>query len=511
MIYTSDLSAHRLGNALFKIAFAKSLVYRHNVFCCFPKWKYTDYLTLAMPESNRSCERKLKEENFDYHPVTIDPLKDYDCVGYWQSFKYFADVWAYMKGEFMWNEEFLNSILERTDLRPGPLDWSVHLRLTDYCSNPNYVQIPPSYYTEFFIANRDSEYFVFSDDIPMAKRMLGSFPNVQYVMGSEDIEDMALMSQFENHIISNSTYSWWSAHLATLYHEKVNVVRPDGLFSGELAKTCKGNDFYKPEWQVKNIYGIKLVKNDKIDLKDCTFVAVVKIDSSDRRENLQLMLEFLLKHYDTNIIIGENGTNECEWVATLPNVRYVHFDDFVFHRTKFLNELFRMSETEIVVNHDVDVLIPPPQMEEAVRLIRTGFDFVFPYGGDFLRIPRCYYGEIKASLDTACLEGKEQQGVGDNSVGGCVIAKKTSHFKAGGENEKYMKFGREDVSRANRYKLFGNCTRIPGPLYHIEHFIGPDSSPNHDFRAINLSECRKELSMTKDKLKDYINTWGWAK
>jgi hypothetical protein len=508
MLLCNDLNKHRLGNALFKIAFIKATSIRFKQDYALPVWSYSKYFCMENKWSDIKwlSTVKVQEPSFDYAPVENKYHSiNVDYLGYWQSFKYFAEEWDAIKDEFRWEKSFLAGMWERTDFRPSKGDWAVHVRLTDYRENPNYIQIPSSYYIEFF--NTNDEFYIFSDDIKEAKNKLGTWTNVTYVEGSTDIEDMALMSQFQNIIIANSSFSWWAAHLASLYH-KVNVIRPGGLFSGELAKKATGNDFYKPEWVIKPIHNIKIVKNEKVDLRDVTFITVVKIDSQDRRENLHLMIEFLLKHYDTNIIVGENSTHECEWVTTIPGVSYVYFDDFEFHRTKFLNELFRMSETEIVVNHDVDVLIPPSQMEEAVKMIRAGYDFIYPYGGAFLRLPRRCYAEIKQSLSLDGMEGKELQGAKDKSVGGCVLARKSSHFRVGGENEKYMKFGREDVSRHHRYINFGKCGRVEGPLFHIEHFIGPDSSFNHDFAAVNLSEARKELRMTKEQLWSYIQSWS---
>ena len=514
MILCSDLNKHRLGNALFKIAFTKAMAIKFKHEYTLPRWGYANYFCMdRWSDQKWPSTIKIQEPSFDYSPEVFDYIKEYnyvniDFIGYWQSFRYFADEWDEIKEEFRWEKSFLDGIWERTDFRPSQKDWAVHVRLTDYQNNPNYIQIPSSYYTDEFIAHPERNFYVFSDDINEAKNKLGNWPNVTYVEGSADVEDMALMSQFENLIISNSTFSWWAAHLSSLYH-KVNVIRPDGLFSGELAKKATGKDFYKTEWITRPIHNIKIVKSEKMDLRDTTFITVVKIDSQDRRENLQLMLEFILKHYNTNIIVGENSTRECEWVKTLPNVSYVFFDEFEFHRTRFLNELFKMSKTEIVVNHDVDVLIPPSQMEEAIKMIRKGYDFVYPYGGAFLRLPRSCYGKIKSTLSLDGMQGQELQGARDKSVGGCVLARKSAHFQVGGENEKYMKFGREDVSRYHRYINFGKCERVEGPLFHIEHFIGPDSSPNHDYAAVNLSEARKELRMTKEKLLDYIKTWDW--
>jgi hypothetical protein len=504
-------SLGRLGNCLWQYLFIRSLSHIHRVGWALPYWGYAKYFKfgkkwkedIGYPVAYTICE-----PDFDYHPEIFEGIEWNDnnnFQGYFQSLKYSA--WDDIKEDFRWDEKFLSSILERTDFRPGNKDWALHVRRGDFVNNKSHHQLSSSYYISFIKEHTDCQFYVFSDDIPTCRLWFSALPNVEYVDKSTDVEDMALMSQFKNLLLSNSTFAFWAALISELYQGTV-VIRPNCLFSGALAKSCKGTDFWPERWAVREVIPVIVPPLDnRIDFKDITFITVVKIDSEDRRENLHLMLEFLLKHYDTNIIIGENFTQECEWVASLPGVSYVYFEDLEFHRTKFLNALFRLSKTEIVVNHDVDILIPPPQMEEAVHLIRGDWEFVYPFGGDFLRIPRTFYPEIKSSLNTKCLEGKEIKGKGDNSVGGCVLAKKSAHFRVGGENEKYRKFGREDVSRYNRYTKLGKCSEVKGPLYHIEHFIGPDSNPNHDYMAINLSEARKELDMNKEQLLNYIKTW----
>jgi hypothetical protein len=507
---------HRLGNALFMIAYIRALAVRTKCHYVLPKWKYSPYFSMQWKEGEINPDRVVKEPNFDFHELLLDyqVVSNTEFQGYFQSFRYFDDVWDKIKDGFRFKQDFLDSIWERTDFRPDENCWCCHLRLGDYRGNKNYAQIPSTYFTDFFRKYPQRRYFVFSDEIPVARKMLGLWANVEYVEGSTDIEDLALMSQFQNFIICNSSFSWWAPQLATLYHDKVEVWRPDVLFDGDLAKTCTGKDFYKPEWKIKPIHNVGLKESEKIDLKDCTFITVVKIDSGERRENLQFMLEYILNHYDTNIIIGETGTHECEWVENFQNVRYVYFQDEIFHRTKYLNDMFRMSETEIVVNHDVDVLIPPQQMEKAVKLIRDGYDFAYPYDGRFLRIPRIHLNEFKDKEDLSVFDGKWLEKFYTDSVGGCVIARKTSHFMVGGENQNYKKFGHEDVSRWWRYKKLGKCDRIDGPLYHIEHFIGPDSHYRHDFSAINNSELNKEKRLIQqgaDAIKKYISTWDWCK
>lgn len=58
-------------------------------------------------------------------------------------------------------------------------------------------------------------YYVFSDDIEWVKQNL-SLQNACYIdwnKGNDSWQDMMLMSCCRNHIICNSTFSWWGAWL----------------------------------------------------------------------------------------------------------------------------------------------------------------------------------------------------------------------------------------------------------------------------------------------------------
>jgi hypothetical protein len=54
-------------------------------------------------------------------------------------------------------------------------------------------------------------------------------------------------------------------------------------------------------------------------------------------------------------------------------------------------------------------------------------------------------------------------------------------------------------------KLF----RVPGTLYHLDHWRGVNSGQNHEFYAKNLEEISKIQKMNREELVNYISGWGW--
>ena len=57
-------------------------------------------------------------------------------------------------------------------------------------------------------------FYAFSDNIMYAKKILCDINNVNYIEDTlSDLEDFELLKLAPNIIISNSTFSWWSAWL----------------------------------------------------------------------------------------------------------------------------------------------------------------------------------------------------------------------------------------------------------------------------------------------------------
>lgn len=228
-----------------------------------------------------------------------------------------------------------------------------------------------------------------------------------------------------------------------------------------------------------------------INLKHCTFLIPYKYDHPDRAANMELCQEYLDKHFDTNILIE---------VCT-----------GLFHRTKMINKMALKAKTPIVINYDCDVFCRPSQIEDAVNAIECGDDMAYPYDGRFARVPRNdWYQKFRRSLDVSIFEGIEFMGMGIESkpkVGGCVIHNRASFIEAGGENERFISWGHEDRERFYRINALGyKVSRIPGVLYHMDHYMSADSSPDNPYFRANALEYAKVKNMDKEQLKQYICT-----
>lgn len=247
------------------------------------------------------------------------------------------------------------------------------------------------------------------------------------------------------------------------------------------------------------------------DLSDVTFVIPVKYDHPDRLVNTRLVVAFLRKWFNTTIIIGEQGPRREFEGLKKDGVKYMYFPDGPFHRTKFINEMVKASTTPFIFNWDADVIIPVAQINMAVGLLRAGYDFVYPYDGAYLHVSKVWIPITSVTLDTKQYEGVQFKGINDNSVGGAVGFNKEAFVRVGMENENYISHAPEDVDRAIRFDMLGRMIRVKGPLYHLEHWRGPDSTHNgHEDVVMNRRQIRLVRGMTKEQLVEYIKTWPWV-
>lgn len=95
------------------------------------------------------------------------------------------------------------------------------------------------------------------------------------------------------------------------------------------------------------------------------------------------------------------------------------------------------------------------------------------------------------------------------SLGGAFLVNRDEYLKAGGENENFYGWGPEDYERFYRMEILNKeIVRIEGPLYHLFHTRGINSTYANKKMAI---QCKEELcricSMTTLELNNYIKTW----
>lgn len=444
-----------------------------------------------------------------------------DIDGYLQSEKYFSNVTDEIKNALAFKFDFKQQVREKFKQNDvfEKCTIAISIRRGDYVNNPNYVLMPITYYILALFENfsnwRDCNLVIFSDDIPYCRRHFDCLPNAYFSENNSDIEDICLMSQCDHFILSNSTFSWWGAYLGEKFHSK--IIRPNYLFAGRLLELNDWSDFYPERWTTFD-HVSHTGENKKINLQDTTFTIPVAYDHQDRKENLDLCIAMIKKYFNTNIIVFEQHAEGTPPAFEYLQVNVYYSDPYKnkFHRTKMLNEMAKISRTQFIFNWDADIFIAPLQIWEAINHLRAGADMVYPYGWAFARIPRkVWFETIRKHEDIGIVGDTIFRGMmkyDTKSLGGAVGFNKEKFIEGGMENENFISYGAEDSERMVRfYKLGYKIERTYGPnMYHIDHFVGPNSNISHPDYNNNCAEFAKIDAMTKEELQAYIKTWSWV-
>ena len=269
----------------------------------------------------------------------------------------------------------------------------------------------------------------------------------------------------------------------------------------------------------------------KIDLSDCTFIIPIRIDSGDRTRNITTVLCYLLKTFNTKVILKEVDSKPLvqEYVIEqikefldedeINNLIYLfeESDSLEFHRMKILNEMLDQVKTDVVVNYDSDVLLKPEIYEKSVNLILDEkYDIIYPYGlGEYQK--QIYANDnlvsdfLNNDFDFAILEASEK--VYMSQFGHVQFLKTKSYIESGMENENFISWSPEDKERHFRFDKLGyKVGRIDNAfVYHLEHYRGQNSwfDNPHIEKNNQLWEHLQNLSVKQ--LRNYYQSQDYLK
>lgn len=479
----------RLANGLFQIAVTYGVSEKNGAQPSFPQWEYEGYFEPALPHKTFG-QNQYKEPRYEYMEPEING--DTDLIGYFQSPKYFGSTIPRFKKDFLAQQKVR---------LPKGNNIAIHLRRGDYVGHEAYAQLPVTYFIKalFTIENwQEKNIILFSDDMGYARTHFECLPNAHFIKGNE-VEHLAMMSLCDEHILSNSSYSWWGAYLS----EQKNVIYPKEYFRGSYSnKSTK--DLWPDSWT-------EFWPDDmKLDCMDLTFTIPVMFDSPDRKKNIDLGLCHLQKHINARYIVGECKTGQFEYLNQW--AQYIHYPYTTFHRTKMLNDMAEKAETPYIANWDCDIFIPPLQIWFALQKLRNGGQMVYPYDGRFARMDRFpWFKKIEQTVDIGTVSDNTLSGRAvKESYGGAVFWNKEAFTEYGCENEYMVSYAPEDVERYERaHKLGCKIEMTPGALYHMDHFRGPDSSNRSPHFAKSSALLATYRKMTADELRKEVDTWSW--
>jgi len=256
-----------------------------------------------------------------------------------------------------------------------------------------------------------------------------------------------------------------------------------------------------------------------INLRDTTFMIPLKVESEDRKKIIVLVVRYILKHLDTNIIICEEGPNaifptlmDQSWGNRLTYI-FRKNDDNIFHKTKNLNIMAKRAKTPIIVSQDSDVIFYPHQYLSAAQLIRGNIvDFCYPFNKPNHRVLTKFHNQFASTLSLTGIEPYVSFDHHSPPPGGCFFMNKQKFIDGGMENENFMSWGPEDVERRDRFiKLGYKIASSEGKLFHLEHSRTFNSDTTNPKFKHNEAEYKKIQGFSREQLRQYIGAWAWTK
>jgi hypothetical protein len=184
---------------------------------------------------------------FDSNIFNIDRRHDFTLQGFFQTEKYFKHCEEEIRNQFKFKEDVVNEcndIIEECFDNPIAL----HIRRGDFLINSgNHYNQSLDYY-EKALSKFDSkrQVVIFSDD-PQWCVEQKLFESDRFIVssGNNPYMDLYLMSQCDDFIIANSTFSWWGAWLA----DKGRVIAPKKWF-GPNNSHLNTKDLYPEHWEI---------------------------------------------------------------------------------------------------------------------------------------------------------------------------------------------------------------------------------------------------------------------
>jgi hypothetical protein len=235
----------RLGNQLFQIAGTLGMAQAESTQAHFPSWAYEPYFCVP-------------SEFFGTIPVdTRDLGRDYlQDVALFTGFETTVH-------EYLSFSDHAHKIAKDTFPQfaesGGVHRTAVHIRRGDYLQIGEHIPTCPIHYFELCMHEvcqqfPDAQFLVFTDDPQWSHGYFDGIDNVQIVSEQvtntieREISEFVLMTSCDSFIISNSTFSWWSAFLS----QSEYVFVPNKWYNEALAH-LDASKFLLPHWNQRSI------------------------------------------------------------------------------------------------------------------------------------------------------------------------------------------------------------------------------------------------------------------
>ena len=194
----------------------------------------------------------LEENKYYFHQNVLNDSAGLNLyIGGWHHHKYFSEIEDLIRKTYVFpnfrDRRNRKLRIQSQDQRAV----AIHIRRGDYMDQVNYEMYGKVCDAEYYIkamTQVEEEilnpiYYIFSNDMEWSRGLMRGRKAiyVDWNKGNNSWADMALMSEFKNIIIANSTFSWWAAYLGDT--EKY-VLCPSYFVYGD-----KSSDIFLPAWK----------------------------------------------------------------------------------------------------------------------------------------------------------------------------------------------------------------------------------------------------------------------
>ncbi len=235
----------RLGNQMFQYAALLGISSNRNFDYCIPNSKISLYECFNIPKKFSISNFQIttsKSYEFDFE-LFENCSDNVDLYGYFQSQKYFIHIENKIRQHFTFNDKikrlcsgYRNNLFHDSEII------SLHIRRTDYLTDPNFGSLTLDYYHEALKMLPNLPVIVISDDPEWCSE---HFKESRFTISKSRNQfiDMCLMSLCDYHVIANSSFSWWGSWLA----KSKQTIAPKTWFFGEFS-TWNTKDLYLNDW-----------------------------------------------------------------------------------------------------------------------------------------------------------------------------------------------------------------------------------------------------------------------
>lgn len=234
----------RLGNQIFQLMSTIGIARNNGYDYCFDFSHKDCFIHNVFDINSYACtshspNKIITEKTYHLDKYILNCPDNVCLMGYLQSHKYFNESRDNTKTRLKFLPKIKKSTLDRIQIK----DYiSIHVRRTDYLVKNIYEILNIDYYLKALeFTNPNYDIIVFSDDIVWCQQMFKSIHrNIRYCrLGTA--QSLYTMTLCKEHIIANSTFSWWGAYLSNAE----TIVCPSKWFKDNQISDV---DLIPPEW-----------------------------------------------------------------------------------------------------------------------------------------------------------------------------------------------------------------------------------------------------------------------